>query len=86
MDDHSTTDRPVGRPPLPGKGYRFYIRFRPGEHPPELLELLEKAQATRGRQREDILVTALIGGLNSAPVLSEDDEADDLADDLFDIF
>ena len=81
----------AGRPPEPGKVYRFelYYRLIPGEDPPELEALLESIVQASGRKRRDILRAALLGGLNRAQETAantEDSEISGLFDEMFDDF
>ena len=76
----------MGRPKAPGKLYQLYVRFIPGQHPPELEALLERIANTPPGKRNKIIAQALIGGaeqINDQSIGSEDFETTDLLDDLF---
>ena len=60
-----------GRPKLPGRAYRLYIRYRPGLDPPELGELLEMVANESEEKRADILRAALVGGASQAQATAE---------------
>lgn len=81
----------AGRPPKPGKVYRFelYYRLIPGEDPPELEELLQSIVQAKGRKRRDIIRAALLGGLGQAKqtaASTEDSETTGILDDMLDNF
>lgn len=78
----------MGRPPSPGRV--FYLgrfRYRPDQHPPELLSVLEAIEAAAPDRRAEILAAALIGGSDQATVEAsrgdDDLETEKLLDDLF---
>lgn len=78
-----------GRPKLPGRAYRLYIRYRPGLDPPELGELLETVARASDQKRADILRTALLGGASQAQATAEMVESSataSLLDDMFATF
>jgi len=78
-----------GRKPMPGKYYRFGLRFRPGIDPPELRDLLENIAAAPPAQRGELLRMALISGAKNAGTATaspEDAEIETMLDELFDSF
>ncbi len=82
-----TRKQGAGRPPKPGKVYRFelYYRLIPGEDPPELEELLQSIVRARGRKRRDIIRAALLGGLDRAQEMAattEDSETTGILEDM----
>jgi len=66
----------VGRPPKPGRVYRFdfYYRIVPGEDPPQLEALLQTIINARGTKRRDILRAALLSGAEPAQQVAESAE------------
>lgn len=78
-----------GRKPMPGKYYRFGLRFRPGIDPPALRDLLEKIAAAPPAERGKLLRTALISGAENAMMPTpapEDAEIETMLTDLCDSF
>ena len=75
-----------GRRRSPGKIYRLNIRYKPGQHAPELAELLELLASAPPARRADILNDLAAGGDLSAARASvepETIETDLLLSDLF---
>lgn len=79
-----------GRRRKPGKVYYLgRLRFRPGQDPPELQDILNAIAEAGPRKRADILRAALLGGAQQAQDTAdrvEDSQATGLLKALFDEF
>jgi len=78
-----------GRRKKPGKLYRFSYHYFSVEDPPELHELLESIDKARGRKRQDIIRSSLLGGVKQGRVIAaktEDSESENLIDEMFSSF
>ncbi len=75
-----------GRPKMPGRLYRLYIRYRPGLDPPELADLLETMVNANHYKRVDIFKAAVAGGMDQAHATAravETNATTSLLDDMF---
>ena len=75
-----------GRPKLPGRLYRLYIRYRPGLDPPELEDLLETMVNANHYKRADIFKAAVADGIKQAHAAAkavETKATTSLLDDMF---
>ena len=79
-----------GRKQAPGKVYYLgRLRFRPGQDPPGLQDLLEAITRADSCKRADILRAALLGGAKQAQTAAdqaEDSQATGLLGTMFDDF